>query len=193
MDRFFHSVTLDYDKCVGCTNCVKHCPTEAIRIREGKAVITPERCIDCGECIRVCPHHAKKAKYDKLEQMNQFEYKIALPAPSLYGQFSNLDHIDMVLTALKRIQSGRIGIGGNPQNDAERSRAPSGNQLRLPGDCSVNSGAVPRYVQPCTAPECTHGNGSLSGKRRSLRAVADSKRKDRLCVYYALPGKGNRH
>ena len=68
MDRFFHSVTLDYDKCVGCTNCVKHCPTEAIRIREGKAVITPERCIDCGECIRVCPHHAKKAKYDKLEQ-----------------------------------------------------------------------------------------------------------------------------
>ena len=103
MDRFFHSVTLDYDKCVGCTNCVKHCPTEAIRIREGKAVITPERCIDCGECIRACPHHAKKAKYDKLEQMNQFEYKIALPAPSLYGQFSNLDHIDMVLTALKRI------------------------------------------------------------------------------------------
>lgn len=103
MDRFFHSVALDYDKCVGCTNCVKHCPTEAIRIREGKAVITPERCIDCGECIRVCPHRAKKAKYDKLADLDRFEYKIALPAPSLYGQFSNLDDIDLVLTALKQI------------------------------------------------------------------------------------------
>ena len=46
MERFYHSVTLDVDKCVGCTNCIKRCPTEAIRVREGKAIITPERCID---------------------------------------------------------------------------------------------------------------------------------------------------
>ena len=41
MERFYHSVTLDVDKCVGCTNCIKRCPTEAIRVREGKAIITP--------------------------------------------------------------------------------------------------------------------------------------------------------
>ena len=87
MERFYHSVTLDVDKCVGCTNCIKRCPTEAIRVREGKAIITPERCIDCGVCIRVCPHHAKKAKFDHLEMLNRFTYNIALPAPSLYGQF----------------------------------------------------------------------------------------------------------
>ena len=39
MAEFFHSVTLKEDKCVGCTNCVKRCPTEAIRIRNGKAFI----------------------------------------------------------------------------------------------------------------------------------------------------------
>ena len=33
MDRFFHSVTLDKEKCVGCTNCIKRCPTQAIRVR----------------------------------------------------------------------------------------------------------------------------------------------------------------
>lgn len=55
MAEFFHSVTLKEDKCVGCTNCVKRCPTEAIRIRNGKAFIASERCIDCGECIRICP------------------------------------------------------------------------------------------------------------------------------------------
>ena len=100
MERFYHSVTLDVDKCVGCTNCIKRCPTEAIRVREGKAIITPERCIDCGVCIRVCPHHAKKAKFDHLEMLNRFTYNIALPAPSLYGQFRHLDHIDLILTAL---------------------------------------------------------------------------------------------
>ena len=101
MDRFFHSVTLDSDKCVGCTNCIKRCPTEAIRVRNGKAHIISERCIDCGECIRVCPHHAKKANSDPLESIGAFEYKIALPAPSLYGQFNNLDDIDIVLTGLR--------------------------------------------------------------------------------------------
>jgi len=49
MDRFFHAVTLDKDLCVGCTNCIKRCPTQAIRVRGGKAQIISERCIDCGE------------------------------------------------------------------------------------------------------------------------------------------------
>ncbi|MBC8585448.1 [Fe-Fe] hydrogenase large subunit C-terminal domain-containing protein [Youxingia wuxianensis] len=97
---FFHSVTLDRDKCHGCINCVKRCPTEAIRVRDGKAKIIKERCIDCGECIRICPHHAKQALFDPLSVMDEFEYKIALPAPSLYGQFNNLDDIDLILHAL---------------------------------------------------------------------------------------------
>lgn len=100
MDQFFHSVTLDSSKCMGCTNCIKRCPTEAIRVRDGKARIISERCIDCGECIRVCPHHAKKAKYDDISILDTYEYKIALPAPALYGQFNHLDDIDIILTGL---------------------------------------------------------------------------------------------
>ncbi len=103
MGIFFHSVTLDESKCVGCTNCIKRCPTEAIRVRNGKAVITSERCIDCGECIRICPHHAKRAKHDHLSMLENYTYKIALPAPSLYGQFNNLDDQDYVLTGLKKL------------------------------------------------------------------------------------------
>ena len=72
MGIFFHSVTLDESKCVGCTNCIKRCPTEAIRVRSGKAVIMSERCIDCGECIRICPHHAKRAKHDHLSMLEKF-------------------------------------------------------------------------------------------------------------------------
>lgn len=103
MNRYEHSVYLDEKKCSGCTACLKHCPTEAIRIREGHASIDPDRCIDCGECIRVCPHNAKKAVCEKLSAMDKFKWKIALPAPSLYGQFDNLEDVDYVLDGLIKI------------------------------------------------------------------------------------------
>ncbi len=103
MEQFFHSVTLDKELCKGCINCVKRCPTEAIRVRDGKAVIMAERCIDCGECIRICPHHAKRATSDPLSILKQYPYTIALPAPSLYAQFANLEDIDLPLNALKKM------------------------------------------------------------------------------------------
>ncbi len=95
-----HSVTLDISKCKGCTNCIKRCPTEAIRVRDGHAIIKEDKCIDCGECIRLCPYKAKKATYDKFEDFADYKYKIALPAPTLYGQFEDLDDVDYILTAL---------------------------------------------------------------------------------------------
>ncbi len=101
MDKFYHSVRLDADLCKGCINCIKRCPTQAIRVRNGKAQINSKFCIDCGECIRICPHHAKKATYDKLDVMKQYDYVVALPAPALYGQFNNLEDVNIVLNALK--------------------------------------------------------------------------------------------
>ncbi len=100
MSSFKHSVSLIVDKCKGCTNCVKRCPTEAIRIQNGHSVIDEERCIDCGECIRLCPYKAKKALYDKLDKYNNYKFKIALPAPALYGQFDHLEDIDYVISGL---------------------------------------------------------------------------------------------
>ena len=96
----FHSITLDSEKCKGCVNCIKRCPTQAIRVRNGKAHIRNERCIDCGECIRVCQNHAKLPIYDPLTAMEKYKYRVALPAPALYGQFNQLDSIGAILKAL---------------------------------------------------------------------------------------------
>lgn len=103
MHIYEHSVLLDESKCTGCTTCLRHCPTEAIRIRNGIAHIDPLRCIDCGECIRVCPQKAKKAVCGTAADMNNFKWKIALPAPTLYGQFDNLDNLDYVLAGLLKL------------------------------------------------------------------------------------------
>lgn len=99
----YHSVRLDKSRCKGCTNCLKHCPTEAIRVRNGRAHIIDERCIDCGECIRICDYHAKIAVTDDIAAIHGYPHAIALPAPSLYGQFRNLKSVSPILDALKLI------------------------------------------------------------------------------------------
>lgn len=103
--KFYHSVGLQQDKCIGCLNCLKRCPTEAIRIRRSdrKSIIIPDFCIDCGECVRHCPHDARTVKTDTIEALKPFDYKVALPAPSLYGQYNNLKDINILLTAFTLI------------------------------------------------------------------------------------------
>ncbi len=145
MDRFVHSVTLDSDKCLGCTNCIKHCPTQAIRVRDGKATIISARCIDCGECIRVCPHHAKRARHDSLDMLSNYTYTVALPAPSLYGQFHRLDDIDVVLTGLKQLgfdEIFEVSRGAEIVSDATRQMLADG-KLKKP----VISSACPAVVR----------------------------------------------
>ncbi len=101
MDKFYHSVYLQSDRCSGCFSCLKRCPTQAIRIRGGKSSIIPEFCIDCGECTRQCPHHAKRVKRDIFDSVREeFSYLIALPAPALYSQFNNMEDVNIILTAI---------------------------------------------------------------------------------------------
>ncbi|EEG74455.1 putative Fe-S cluster [[Clostridium] hylemonae DSM 15053] len=40
------------------------------------------------------------ALYDSLEEIKNYRYTVALPAPSLYSQFNNLTNVDIVLNAL---------------------------------------------------------------------------------------------
>jgi hypothetical protein len=49
----------------------------------------------------VCEHHAKIALTDQMHSINRFKYKIALPAPALYGQFKQVKALDTVARALK--------------------------------------------------------------------------------------------
>ena len=101
--EYFHSVHLLEDKCKGCVNCIKHCPTEAIRVRDGKAHIIEARCIDCGECVRICPNQAKTVVADTLERLKSFRFNVALPAPAIYSQFREGTRPEQVLATLRAI------------------------------------------------------------------------------------------
>ncbi len=106
--NYFHSVKLLENECKGCTHCIRTCPTEAIRIRNGKATIITDRCIDCGECIRTCPNNAKIAVTEPLDEINKFKYKIAIPAPSFVSQFSRRYSMEKVLAGFLFLGFDRV-------------------------------------------------------------------------------------
>lgn len=198
MERFFHSVTLDESKCKGCINCIKRCPTEAIRVRNGKATILAHRCIDCGECIRVCPHHAKKAICDKLSDLDAFEYKIALPAPSFYGQFNNLEDVDILLSALKAMgfdQVFEVSKAAELVSDSTRRLMRDGalklpgDQFRLSGGGAPDPGAVSQAHRPCSASERAHGAGGAHSEAGGGGKDRPAHGKDRGGVHLPLRGE----
>lgn len=49
---------IDKEKCDGDGACVEACPSEAIKIVDGKAVVDPEECVDCEACVDECPNSA---------------------------------------------------------------------------------------------------------------------------------------
>jgi iron only hydrogenase large subunit-like protein len=91
------------DKCIGCTNCIKRCPTEAIRVKNGKAITDLARCIYCGECLRACPYHANQPNLDKMDVIFKFEKRIAILDPSIFSQFKNLKSMERLFQGVKNI------------------------------------------------------------------------------------------
>ncbi len=82
-----NSIELNRDKCVGCSHCMRVCPTNAIRIYDGKAILDEKLCIDCGECVRACPHHAYNVKDDNLSEIFNYKYRVAIVPSVFFGQF----------------------------------------------------------------------------------------------------------
>jgi ferredoxin len=48
---------VDKKTCTGCESCVEACPSEAIKMKDGKAFVS-DACVDCGICVDECPVEA---------------------------------------------------------------------------------------------------------------------------------------
>lgn len=102
MTEYFHAHKVNLLKCCGRMVCMKHCPTEAIRIRNGKASISQELCVDCGQCLSVCPSGAIEVIPSSLNE-SDYKYKVIVPAPVLYSQFEPSIHPYILHLALKEM------------------------------------------------------------------------------------------
>lgn len=98
-----HSILFERERCVGCVDCVRACPTGAIRVRKGCAEADPELCIDCGECLRWCRHDAVRAATADPADLKRFRYTVAVPSLTLYAQFGKGVEPGQVLQALRTL------------------------------------------------------------------------------------------
>ena len=83
---FHHALKILTDVCIGCSNCMRVCPTEALRVRNGKAVLYENRCIDCGECFKACPVNAIIIEQDDFSKIFNYKRRVALVPAVLLGQ-----------------------------------------------------------------------------------------------------------
>jgi iron only hydrogenase large subunit-like protein len=116
----YHAHRIDHEVCDGCMSCMRECPTEAIRIRDGKAIILDALCVDCGICFAACDRHAIEYTGGPVEFDDDFEYRIAVPSSVLYAQFAAEIHIHAIQLALKALGFDEVADLGVPTDQLSR-------------------------------------------------------------------------
>lgn len=99
-EQFHHALIFREDICIGCSHCMMVCPTEAIRVKNGKAQLIDNRCVDCGECYRVCPVGAIVVHQDDFQNIFTYTHRIALIPSVFTGQFPDKYDHKQILNAV---------------------------------------------------------------------------------------------
>ena len=89
--RYYRGLEIMPDLCIGCSHCMKVCPTEALRVKGGKAVIHTDLCIDCGRCYRECPTNAIRVVDDDFDHIFDYKHRLLLVPSLFYSQFEDIE------------------------------------------------------------------------------------------------------
>ncbi len=103
MAQYYHAHKVVLEKCRGHMACMRRCPTQAIRIRRGKAVISEDLCVDCGSCMSACTAGAIVPATDPIGELSHFKYKVVVPSSVLYSQFDSSLHPYIIHLAFKKL------------------------------------------------------------------------------------------
>lgn len=80
-------------RCRDCYRCLRNCPVNAIKMKDGQATVQPELCILCGTCLKECPQNAKQFRRDVekakrlLKEFEKVAVSIAPSFPALFEEW----------------------------------------------------------------------------------------------------------
>jgi formate hydrogenlyase subunit 6/NADH:ubiquinone oxidoreductase subunit I len=85
-------ITIDFDACILCGACQRHCPANAILVDRagGKWKIDRFACVNCGACVEACPkkclfmekERSKVADFGNLAAIQEDHVRPVQPRPS---------------------------------------------------------------------------------------------------------------
>jgi len=100
---FHHALKFRKEVCIGCSHCMNVCPTQAIRIKGGKAELMDNYCVDCGKCYRACPVGAIIVEQDDFNQIFRYKQRVALIPSVLMAQFPENVSLTQVSSVLMEL------------------------------------------------------------------------------------------
>ena len=145
------------DRCRDCGDCLKACPTRAVRVWHGRPSVLEHLCIDCAECIAACSFQALTIR-DDLSSLGDLTVRedmvLAVPPALLAGCGPEYPPV-RVLAALRRLGFADV-VTVAPFEDALRRaavRAPSSPKGTTDGD-AAGEDAMASPPHPIIVPSC---------------------------------------
>ena len=135
-------LSIQMERCVGCFDCLKACPTRALRVWNRQPHILPALCIECTACIEVCRRGVFELpamqNSNDLEESPAGAHTLVIPR-ALLTQFGSKIPPETVLAALRNLGYRDI-----------RFTEEWGSELRR----KVRHYAAEREVHPVISPIC---------------------------------------
>lgn len=96
-----HSILPLPGKCTGCLDCVRLCPTQAMRVYDCVPRIIEDLCVDCGACIGACGRGAMDVVGGEEEVPTPSHGEAVVAAASLTAQFGRRADASRVVFGLR--------------------------------------------------------------------------------------------
>ncbi len=92
-------------RCRDCYRCLRNCPVNAIKMKDGQASVEADRCILCGTCLKECPQNAKQFRHDliRVKKLIKENENVAVSiAPSFPALFEDWQ-IERIPSLMRRL------------------------------------------------------------------------------------------
>jgi Na+-translocating ferredoxin:NAD+ oxidoreductase RNF subunit RnfB len=184
---------LDASKCIGCTHCMKSCPTEAIRVVNGLAVIDHDRCVYCGQCHRACPTHAFYVVQDDLAMIRSFKYRVILFPSIMIGQFPEKYSEDQIYDGLKKVgfthvyeveQPMQVLIDSINEVLADKETPKPAISIYCPAIVRLIQGRYPSLTENLILRKAPH---NLAAHFAIEQLMLEGARREEIGLFYATP------